>query len=86
MDLASGRVFHQLLDYQLVNELVRCFVGVLRPPFLSLCVPGCCPTHDNLVKSWRTVEFFSMLLLPHNSVVSFCVWGTRMLVAVTSKY
>ena len=39
--LASGRVFHQLLDGQLVNELVRCFVGVLRPPFLSLCVPGC---------------------------------------------
>ena len=29
--LASGRVSPQLLDGQLVNELDRCFVGVLRP-------------------------------------------------------
>ena len=49
--LASGRVFHQLLDGQVVNELVRFFGGVLRPPFLSLCVPGCCSFHDNLVKT-----------------------------------
>ena len=52
--LASSHVFHKLLDSQLVKKLVRCFVGVLRPPFLSLCVPGCCPIHDNLLKIWPT--------------------------------
>ena len=45
--LASGRVFHQLLDGQLVKELLRFFVGVLQPPFLPLYVPGCCPIHEN---------------------------------------
>ena len=35
--LASGRVFHQLLDGQLVNELVTFFVGVLQPQFLPVC-------------------------------------------------
>ena len=73
--LASGRVFHQLLDSQLVNELVRFFVGILRSPFLSLGVPGCCPIHDNLVKSWRTSSspcscYPAILLL-----VSVCVCG-----------
>ena len=50
--MASGRVFHQLLDGQLVNELVRHFLGTFQPPFLSLCVPGCCLIHDTLVKMW----------------------------------
>ena len=49
--LASGRVLHQLLDGQVVNELVRYFVGISRLPFLSLCVPGCCSFQDNLVKT-----------------------------------
>ena len=38
------------LDDQLVNALARCFVGVLRPPFLSLCVSVCCLIHGNPVK------------------------------------
>ena len=63
--LASGRVCHLLLDGQLVNELVRCFVGVLRPPFLSLCVPGCYPIHDNLVKMWCK-SFLHASATPHS--------------------
>ena len=42
------------LDDQLVNELHRRSVGVLRPPSLSLCVSGCCPIHDSPVKMWCT--------------------------------
>ena len=70
--LASRHILRELLDGQLVNELVRCSVGILRPPFLSLCVLGCCPIHDNL-KTWRTS--FSMLLLSHIYGVDFCMWG-----------
>ena len=36
--VAAGCVSPSWLDGQLVNELARCFVGVLRPPFLPLCI------------------------------------------------
>ena len=64
--LACGRVFHQLLAGQLANELhvVRCFVGVFRPPVLSLCVCLGVVIHDNLVKMWRT-SFLHDPATPH---------------------
>ena len=69
---ASRRVFHQLLNGQLVDEFVRCFVGILQPPFLSLCVHVCCPIHDNLVKIWRT-SFLHVRAIPHLWCWCLCV-------------
>ena len=41
-------VFLPLSDGQLANEILSCLVGLLRTPFLSPFVPGCCAIPNHL--------------------------------------
>ena len=62
VDFGLRACFPQLVE--LGNELARCFVGILRPPVLSLGVSGCCLIHDNPVETCRT-SFLHVPATPH---------------------